>query len=206
MDESHSNAVERILWACGKINKANHSVIKILQESTIANIRATERNSRSMKDPNPLMSAMTNINLKYPITFRDDLIDKNDVPENLYSISKDSRRYNRTLCKLDMVKWYIHNGVRPSEEIIRTVEKLFSSIKNKYKIVLDYDWAGVRFKIGTVSLQRMLIPVNPNSIDIPKDLVKPAILHALGLSNMIEYNPIPPYYLNQIHKIVQESE
>ena len=66
-----------------------------------------------------------------------------------------------------------------------------------YKIGLNYDWGRVQFKIGTVSLQRMLIPVNPNNIDIPKDLVKPAIQHALGLSNVIEYNPIPPYYLNQ---------
>lgn len=151
------------------------------------------------------MSAMTNINLKYPITLREDMVNIKDVPSELFCERKDSRRYNRTLCKLDMIKWYINNDHKPDQNTIDIIEKLFSSNAKRYKIVSEYDLGGVTFKIGNVSLQRMLVSVNPNGIDIPKELIKPAILHALGLSNMIDYNPAPPHYLNQISKIVQDS-
>lgn len=81
MEHTKTNVINRILWACKKINRAKSDVIKILQESTIANIKFIERNSRSMKDLNHLMSAMTNINLKFPITIREDLIDISEISE-----------------------------------------------------------------------------------------------------------------------------
>jgi hypothetical protein len=106
-DAKKRNALERLLWSCNQILKCKDKSIPILSESTLSNVRAIERNSRSVKDPNPLMSTMTNINLKFPITMRKDAINLESVPEDLYSCS-DNRRYKRVLCKTDAVQWYIH--------------------------------------------------------------------------------------------------
>lgn len=73
-DRKIKNTLERIIWACNRVLKTSDDSIQILRESTLSNIRAIDRNSRSVKDPIPLMSTMTNINLKYPITFRKDAI------------------------------------------------------------------------------------------------------------------------------------
>lgn len=82
---------------------------------------------------------------------------------------------------------------------------MFDCSINWLSKVFNYNWSDVKFKIGNVNLSRSLIPVNPNDIDIPKELIKPSILHSLGLSNLIEYEEIPEYYLAQIKKVVAES-
>lgn len=97
------HVLERLTWACSKLLKCSKDTIDILKEITLSNIRAIGRNSRPVKDPNPLMSTMTNINLKYPITFRKDSIKIDKVPPELYTGS-DNRRYKRLLCKTDTVQ------------------------------------------------------------------------------------------------------
>lgn len=200
------NTTGRLLWACKKIMDCNSETIKILQRSTLSNVRAIERNSRSIKDPNPLMSTMTNINLKYPITFRRDAINTNIIPKELICLTADNRRYNRVMCKTDLVQWYIHDHeVEQDETVVLAINKLFESNRKRLDVIFSYPWESAKFKIGDVSLSRVLIPVNPNDIDIPKALVKPAILNALGLSNLVEYDNVPEYYLEQIRKIIVES-
>lgn len=195
---------ERILWACKMINRARPGAINILREGTISNIRAIERNSRSIKDPNPLMSTMTNINVKFPITFKSDRINTELIPIELFSKVSDNRRSGRVLCKTEMIHWYIDN-VDENTEKVPSIIKLFEASSNKFKKVFDYPWEGVSFKIGNVSLSRALVPVNPNNIDMPREFIKPAILRTLNLDNMIEYVDVPDYYLNQVKKILEDS-
>lgn len=192
----------RILWACGLINKAKRGALQILREGTIANIRSIERNSRSIKDPNPLMSTMTNINIKFPITFKLDRINTEMIPPELYSNVKDNRRGGRILCKTDMVQWYVDN-IDENNAKIASVIQLFESSSKNFDKVFNYDWEGVSFKIGNVSLCRSLVPVNPNDIDMPKEFIKPAILQTLNLDNMIEYVDVPDYYLDQVKRILE---
>lgn len=54
---------------------------------------------------------MTNINLKYPITFRKNTLKLDEVPDELFLHQTDYRRYNRMLCKTDLVQWHIYNNL-----------------------------------------------------------------------------------------------
>lgn len=150
------------------------------------------------------MSTMTNINQKYPITVRKDSIDLKLVPQELIFDRDDNRRHNRILCEKDLVTWYINSKVESKEED-KSITKLFDSNLKKFDLVFTYPWENTHFKIGHVLLSRFLVSVNPNEYDIPKDLIKPAILHSLGLSNLIEYNNVPDFYLEQIKSIVDNS-
>ncbi|CAG9562452.1 unnamed protein product [Danaus chrysippus] len=140
-----------------------------------------------------------------PTTFRKDAVDLDEVPTELYSKS-DNRRFNRLMCKTDLVQWYIHeDGKKVEEDTKRAVKQLFDNNQDRLEKVFNYNWMNAKFKIGNINLSRALVPVNPNNIDIPKELIKPTILHSLGLSNLVEYENIPKYYLDQIQKIVAES-
>lgn len=131
--DRHQQIKERILWACRLINKAKSGSIEVLKESTIANVRSMERNSRSIKDPNPLMSTMTNINIKFPITFKSDKINIDTIPQQLFANTTDNRRKGRLLCKTDMVTWYIDN-IEGNIAKDSAIEKLFeSSVQNSKK-------------------------------------------------------------------------
>ncbi|CAB3232774.1 unnamed protein product [Arctia plantaginis] len=118
--------------------------------------------------------------------------------QNIRKSVCDNRRSGRTLCKTEMVHWYIDN-VEENEEKAASITKLFDASISKYKKVFHYPWESVRFKTGNVSLSRSLVPVNPNNIVyLPKEFIKPSILQTLNLDNMIEYVDVPDYYLDQV--------
>lgn len=192
---------DRILWACGLINKAKSKTLDILRESTIANVRSIERNSRSIKDPNPLMTTMTNINMKFPITFKRDKINTDVVPKEMISDVVDNRRNGRVLCKTNMISWYIDN-IDGEIEKHASITKLFDASMKKYDKVFKYPWESVNFKLGNVALSRSLVPVNPNDINVPKEFI---ILQTLNLDNMIEYVDVPDYYLEQVKDLKGEQ-
>ena len=128
--EKQEQTKSRSLWACNVIKRAKAGALRILRESTISNVRPIERNSRSIKDPNPLMSTMTNINIKFLITFKVDKINTDLVPSDLYANISDNRRSGRVLCKTDMIQWYINN-VEENNEKVASVIKLFESSSKK---------------------------------------------------------------------------
>lgn len=150
------------------------------------------------------MSTMTNINVKFPITFKSNRLSTDLIPKEYYANISDNRRSGRILCKTEMIHWYIDN-IDENDEKEVSITKLFESSSKKFEKVFNYPWENVTFKIGTVSLSRSLVPVNPNDIDMPKEFIKPAILQTLNLDNMIEYTEVPDYYLNQVKSILDKS-
>ena len=135
-----SERMKRILGACKMVLECSRETIKILQDNSVCNIRSIERNSRSIKDPNPLMSALTNVNLKYPITYIRALIPKefDDQDETLSTI-EDSRRKGRYLCKFQAIPNWIKFGPVPKDDVKNSIDSLLKPNLSKLNSINSID-------------------------------------------------------------------
>lgn len=197
---------ERILNACKMIKNCSKEALSIIQSSTISNIRSIERNSRSIKDPNPLMTTLTNINLKYPLTLIPDRIPTDFIfPGDMVSRRMDNRRFKRRLCKLSTVQYWTANSPQPSDHDTTLIDGIIKQSIKKYELINNFKWADTRFLFGTVNYTRNSVPTNPYHVEIPKELRMPAINIILDIANYVDYVEVPTHYLEQLRKIVNDS-
>lgn len=91
----------QLLAAVREILKSNAGTIDILRGTEVNNIRMIERNSKNVKDPNPLMSAMANMSKKYPISINKEKAFLYKVPNNLLG-SMDTQLHGRISAKKGM--------------------------------------------------------------------------------------------------------
>lgn len=72
-------------------------------------------------------------------------------------------------------------------------------------MLTNFDWENTKFSVGEVKYSRMPQPLNPDFIEIPKELRKPALSTALDLSNYVEYVEQPDFYMKQIKALISGS-
>ncbi|UPT53757.1 MAG: polymerase PB2 [Bactrocera correcta orthomyxo-like virus isolate Bz] len=196
------SAKERILEAIRKINNASEETIDILRKSKICQINVIERNSKSIKDPDPLSSMMANISLKFPITIDTEQAKKIQVPRHMLMNSTDIRYYNRTPCKLETVRWYIDNAPEVEENTKEIIQGLLTNNKKRLSVINGMDWKDVTYTMGSIEFSRKLVATNPLDIKIPKEFKRPIMAKVLGIENHIEYTRVPQDMVEEVKEIL----
>nr|WPR17592.1 MAG: polymerase PB2 [Arthropod orthomyxo-like virus] len=200
--EAHERAV--FMSSIEKILKARSEAIELLRSTTLSNARVLERNSKSIKDPDPLSSSMANNSLKWPITVNVDRL------KNIYNFNKDdvagwdSRKYRRRQCSFRMVEKWIGTDLQINEKDELAITKMFDLKKERVDTIKSFNWSAVSFKVMSVNLERMSVKTNPMSVEIPREIRDDAIAHVLCGDNVIEYQPIPIEYKEKIKELISE--
>uniref|UniRef100_W8C842 Polymerase PB2 n=1 Tax=Ceratitis capitata TaxID=7213 RepID=W8C842_CERCA len=183
--------MERILEAAKLILSANDETIKILQGNSVSQINTIERNSKSIKDPDPLSSMLSNIAMKYPITISTSSIKSYKIPQEYVMKSGDLRKYNRTPCKLETIDWYLNNSDDPKQEVKEVIQGMMSSGITRLNKIMTMSWKNLNYSVCRTQFTTMMIATNPLEIKIPRELKIPLLSKVLGIDNYIEYSDIP---------------
>lgn len=136
-----------------------------------------ERNSRNVKDPNPLMSAMSNMAKKYPISLNREKAIKYGVPSNLLG-PMDTHLHGRVSAKKECIDWWINNAEVPKEELLEVIKVV---CRKHIKSVMDYyniNWVRTDFQFGRVELERIRTRTQTPLIEIPHSLRDEALIQA----------------------------
>lgn len=177
MDESNNASKSQLMAAVKEILKAKEKAIAILKNTSTNNIRSIERNSRNVKDPNPLITAMSNMACKYPLAVKKDSVINYGVPTHLLG-PEDSHLHGRILASYKLIDWWIQEAGEPSEaakEVIQVLcRKHDQSVADYYKI----DWANMSFQFGRVELERTFIRTQKPIAELPPSIRNEAIIQA----------------------------
>lgn len=109
------------------------------------------------------------------------------------------------MCRMDAIQYWTANSPLPSNEQQNTINSLMQQYVKKAEPITSYDWEGTKFIVGTVHYNRMPLPLNPEYVDVPKELRIPALSMALDLSNYVEYTEVPLHYLTKIKDLIKGS-
>lgn len=161
------------------------------------NIRSIERNSRNVKDPNPLVTAMSNMACKYPLAVRKDAIINYGVPRHLLG-PEDSHLHGRVLASYGLIEWWIKETGEPSSESKEVIEVL---CRKHDQSVSDYnkiDWKKMSFQFGRVELERTFIRTQKPIADLPASIRNEAIIQAFLPDSSIQREYIDKRILDDL--------
>jgi len=184
------------------ILKADDASINILKSNTMSNARAVERNSKSIKDPDPLSSAMANNSLKWPITLNVDRMQNIEGLNTDDIASWDSRKHKRKQCTFRVVDKWISSSSTPNEKDVEAVTSLFNHKVKRLEEIKKVDWSRITFKIANVNLDRLCISTNPDFVEVPKDVREDAIMQVLCGDSVVEYRKISEEYKEAIKNVI----
>lgn len=205
MEAESNNSDKHILLQTARlILSSSDEAIQILSDNSMSNAKSIERNSRSIKDPDPLSSALANNSMKWPITINVDRMSKIVNMSTDDVANWDSRKYRRKQCKFGVVDKWIESPSNISEVDREAITNLFNHKKKRYDEILKVEWKKITFRIMNVSLDRLSIPTNPDHMDIPKDMREDAITQVLCGDSVIEYRKIPEEYKAAIKEVISK--
>nr|QMP82275.1 polymerase PB2 [Coleopteran orthomyxo-related virus OKIAV179] len=148
-----------------------------MKDNTMANLKLVERSSKCVKDPNPLSTALSQMNTKYPITLNSDGIKKYNVPLDLIPTNdrEDNHSHGRTRCKLEAIDWWIENSGSPSDDAVRVNNILREPLRREASRYFSINWKGSSIKWGQTITERRMVKTFSPLIDIPPNLRESAV-------------------------------
>lgn len=175
--ENDNKMKEQLMIAIREINKANKGTINILRNTEVNNVRMIERNSKNVKDPNPLMSAMSNMSKKYPISINKEKASKYGVPSMLLG-PMDTHLHERISAKKESIDWWIKNAKVPREELLEVINVVCRKHAKSVSDYYDIDWSNTEFQFGRVELERVRSRIQTPLMEIPHSLRDEALIQA----------------------------
>nr|QMP82396.1 polymerase PB2 [Coleopteran orthomyxo-related virus OKIAV158] len=190
------------------INRANPQTIEILRNQPMCNIKLIERSSKNTKDPNPLMTTMSTMSQKYPISIDKTRAEMSKIPHAFLGVKDgkyiyDSHRHNRILCKKEAIEWWIENSNLPSDKTIKVIDILFQTPRKDVEAYYNVEWKSVR--IGTVNTERKLISTRTPLIKADKPTREKAVERLFFPLTTIAYDPIPDSMMTNLKALVDDN-
>uniref|UniRef100_A0AAT9J9Q7 Polymerase PB2 n=1 Tax=Blattella germanica orthomyxovirus 1 TaxID=3133491 RepID=A0AAT9J9Q7_9ORTO len=166
------------------INNVSDRALTILRTNKISNMRMIERNSKSLKDPNPITSTMVCMASKYPITVDKTKCDKYKIPSRFMherdeDIIADTRKHDRVLCKKEAIDWWIDNAEVPKEGLLGVINTLYKEPREQVRLYLKIDWSKTELRFGPPVIERRLVPTRDVPHFIPHNLREPLLKEIL---------------------------
>ncbi|CAH2008904.1 unnamed protein product [Acanthoscelides obtectus] len=124
------------------------------------------------------------------------------IPREVKVDDEIFRRRERKLCKLTAIPKWIETCPETPESIKKTIASTLSNQLEKAREIQSIKWDQTTFIIGETSYTRLAVPTNPDCVEIPKELRKPALAEVLNLENYIEYEEVPDYYIEKVQEII----
>lgn len=201
--ESKETRKARIMKAINMINNAKSKTIKLTQKYPAFLTRTIERNSKTIKDSDPLSSTMSIVRQKFPITMKANHEFASIVRKDLVMGSKDMRNYGRIPVKKDAVTEYQNLKIQPKESEVQVIDSIFEYTLRFWNKMKDVEWEKVSFIHGRPNLERRLAVTNPVERPIEKGLRVDAIAQVLGVSSWLEYNNVTDYAVDIIKDMLK---
>lgn len=204
--ENEQENKARFMKAIRMINNARTLTLKYMKKYPAFLTRTIDRNSKTIRDSDPLSSTLVAVRQKFPITVKRNHPFLRVLPKDLYMHREDTRYFGRIPAKKEAVLVYQSLQEQPSEEEIKVINAIFDHnlrFWNQLKII---DWSKVTLIYGIPNLERRIVITNP--IDEPVDRMYriDAIAQALGISSLLEYNSVPDYAIQTIKRMLNSEQ
>lgn len=173
-----------------KIVNCNDQAVTIMRETPLSNFKVVKRNSKTIRDPNPLASTMRALSHKYPIIADRTKLEFYEAPEDLYQKEKeDKHHHNKVNCKLSTLDWWLSHSPEVEIETKQTVDIINQVRNDELK-----SWKGVDFSKANITIAQSIMPREPvvtqkPLVEIPKGQAAQALKQALGIPNHTRIAP-----------------
>lgn len=195
-----------LLKACDMIYKCKPGVISLMEKYPAFLLRTIERNSKTIRDADPLSSAMAFASKKYTITVDASHPDLRYISKENIMNENDTRMYGRIPARRRALTDYQMARIQPKAEDKATIDAIFDHSLRFWKKWGVVDWSKTGVEFGITQLERRVIITNPLEEPIAREFRRDAIISALGIISTLEYNTVPTYAVDIIRKILNQNQ